>query len=366
MNDTFTRDDTKAIKGIAIILMLMHHLWAFPERIAGGGLKCLITIMSRDATVFFGSFGKICVSLFFFLGGYGIYVASRGKKFDPIGKIKQLYLSYWKAFFIMIPIAFLFFGNQPVYCRDAEICTRYDSFNLLEFLNNVTGINATYNGEWWFLKGYVFAVITFPLVRHICDKHKLSVNIALVVAASILTSNFLPNLGYLNWAGTLINNNLYRLFLCESTPYIACFWMGIAVAKDDVLNRIKESMTKHKLLNPFLDIVIWVGIIYMRQIALGESFDIFYIPFLIVASMDLLSRVLWCRRLLIGIGRQSTNMWLTHSFLCYYFYSAVKIVVAPRWALPSLLCLIVFSYLVSILITMFWKAVNKIWLRVSA
>lgn len=35
----FSRIDTKIIKGLAIILMLMHHLWAFPERIAGGELK---------------------------------------------------------------------------------------------------------------------------------------------------------------------------------------------------------------------------------------------------------------------------------------------------------------------------------------
>ena len=32
----FSREDTKAIKGIAVVLMLFHHLVAFPERFPAG------------------------------------------------------------------------------------------------------------------------------------------------------------------------------------------------------------------------------------------------------------------------------------------------------------------------------------------
>ena len=35
MNNYFSKEDTKVIKGITIILMMMHHLWAFPGRISG-------------------------------------------------------------------------------------------------------------------------------------------------------------------------------------------------------------------------------------------------------------------------------------------------------------------------------------------
>lgn len=34
---TISREDTKILKGIAVLLMLMHHLWTFPDRIYGGG-----------------------------------------------------------------------------------------------------------------------------------------------------------------------------------------------------------------------------------------------------------------------------------------------------------------------------------------
>jgi hypothetical protein len=31
METTFTRTDTKVIKGVAVLLMLMHHLFYFPD-----------------------------------------------------------------------------------------------------------------------------------------------------------------------------------------------------------------------------------------------------------------------------------------------------------------------------------------------
>ena len=80
-NIYFSRTDTKIIKGLAIVLMLMHHLWCFPERIAGGALKYLFTINGTSSLILFGSFGKICVSIFFFVGGYGIYKMSEKKRF---------------------------------------------------------------------------------------------------------------------------------------------------------------------------------------------------------------------------------------------------------------------------------------------
>lgn len=43
MDNFLSREDTKILKAIAVILMLAHHLWAFPDRIAGGELKHLLS-----------------------------------------------------------------------------------------------------------------------------------------------------------------------------------------------------------------------------------------------------------------------------------------------------------------------------------
>ena len=67
-----TPDDTKIMKGISIICMLLHHLWFFPNRIPGGGVVGVFTLFDLPATIYLGIFGKICVSMFFFFGGYGV------------------------------------------------------------------------------------------------------------------------------------------------------------------------------------------------------------------------------------------------------------------------------------------------------
>ena len=147
MDRLLTREDTKMIKGIAILLMLLHHLWGFTDRLPGGYLDQSFLIFGYDAAFYIAGFGKICVSLFFFVGGYGVYVSSYGKKYDLVAKLKSLYISYWKVFLIFVPIAFLFFANQPAYCDIPEVYARYSSFNAYDVFADFLGLSNTVNGR---------------------------------------------------------------------------------------------------------------------------------------------------------------------------------------------------------------------------
>lgn len=65
----FSRNDTKVIKGVAICLMLYHHLFAFPDRIAQDLVYfSAFDIGSSSAAYLIGNFGQICVCVFFMLG----------------------------------------------------------------------------------------------------------------------------------------------------------------------------------------------------------------------------------------------------------------------------------------------------------
>lgn len=356
-----SREDTKWVKGIAIVLMLMHHLWTFPDRIAGGGLKYLFTIFDQSSIVYLGSFGKICVSLFFFIGGYGTYLGYVGKEYDLVGKLKKLYISYWKVFVIFIPIAFLLCSNQPAYCENSAIWSRFSSFLWQECWGNFVGMNTSYNGEWWFLSSYVFALISFPLLRAVIEKHPLHTNLFIIIIASILVTNFFPAIGSIETIGSLNNNFLYSRFICQVAPFVSSFWMGMAAAKDGVLDRLCHSLQEAKLSGPVIGVAAWCVVIVLRQSVIGDSADFAYIPVLLVMSKSLLQRLRFLERILARIGRQSTNMWLIHSFFCYYFYPVVRIVVAPRWAIPSLLVLIVLTYGASVGVTQFWMILGRIW-----
>jgi len=58
-----TKQDTAVLKGIAIIAMLMHHLWGCPP----DWVEPYTGVLG-----FFGNVGKVCVAIFLFCSGYGL------------------------------------------------------------------------------------------------------------------------------------------------------------------------------------------------------------------------------------------------------------------------------------------------------
>ncbi len=126
-NNVFSREDTRAIKGIAVVMMLMHHLIAFPARYPVGfeGFKLLLEpFVEEGYLATLGLNVRLCVAVFFFLGGYGLYKRREAGKFSLMDSVIALFKSYWKVFIIFIPIAFIFFGHEKGENIN-ELCTRY-------------------------------------------------------------------------------------------------------------------------------------------------------------------------------------------------------------------------------------------------
>lgn len=94
--------DTGIIKGVAICLMLWHHL--FPNALYSGG---------NSAVVFMAAVGKVCVSLFLLVSGYGLacqyskVIAEAKNLKERFGvttkfiakRYVKFYTGYWVIFF---------------------------------------------------------------------------------------------------------------------------------------------------------------------------------------------------------------------------------------------------------------------------
>lgn len=329
-------DDSTVMKAIAILLMLSHHLWTFPERIAGGALESLISFSNLPLTVHLGVFGKICVSMFFFLGGYGLYRRYFGKRYNIVERLKKLYFAYWKVFLIFVPIGFIFFSNQDAYCQDVGVYTAFSEFSIKEFVLNFFGFVSTYNREWWFLLSYAIALILFPLIRKIVDYLSIYLNLFIVIIISVLLTN-----------------------VFQSEPYAICFGMGVIVAKHRLLDSVCDLAKSKKILNPVTDILVWLFVIILRLKVIGEQLDIFFVPILTIVSINFVNKLSILKKSLSALGKRSTNMWLIHTFFCYYFGITAKIVAAPRYAILALIVLFAMSYAASILVEKFWKKVGK-------
>lgn len=329
-------DDSTVMKAIAILLMLSHHLWTFPERIAGGPLESLISFSNLPLTVHLGVFGKICVSMFFFLGGYGLYKRYFGKRYNIAERLKKLYFAYWKVFIIFVPIGFIFFSNQNAYCQDVGVYSAFSEFSIKEFVLNFFGFVSTYNREWWFLLSYAIALILFPLIRKIVDYLSIYLNLFIVIIISVLLTN-----------------------VFQSESYAVCFGMGVIVAKHRLFDNLSDFAKSKKFLNPVSDILIWILVIILRLKVIGEQLDIFFVPILTIASINFINKLSILKKSLSSLGKRSTNMWLIHTFFCYYFGITAKIVAAPRYAILALIVLFAMSYAASILVEKFWKRIGK-------
>jgi len=63
-----------------------------------------------------------------------------------------------------------------------------------------------------------------------------------------------------------------------------------------------------------MDLIIWCAIVYLRHSVAGAEADIFYVPILIVVSMDMLKRVNILSRFFIAIGK-SEHEYVANPFL---------------------------------------------------
>lgn len=363
-----SREDTKRLRGIAILLMLAHHLFAFPDRIPWGMEPATSIIASgKELTMIVGEFGSIYAALYMFLGGYGLYASCVSCKNGTVQikntlyrKITGLYLAYWKVFFIFVPIGFLFFGRQPQYCGSWIQCTRFIEHSFLVTISDLFGVTNYINSEWWFFRTYLFALFEgFIFIELFKNKNNLYRECAAVIIWNILISQFFPALTSLpSFYG--VSSNIWYQNLFMINEYASNFFVGIVFAKYDIFTSWKQMFeTRKKVEKILISLFAIACIIYLKVYTVPDSFDLLLAPFFVIACITFVEETGIFKKILTFFGKHSTNMWLIHSFYCYYFYFFVKLVYGLKNAVASMLILILLSLGSSILINLFWKGVRR-------
>lgn len=145
-----SKKDSMFIKGVAICLMLIHHLFAFPERVPFNYVHIFSGV---DIELIVGAFGKICVPIFLYISGYGFSKSGLKPMSYYYIKIQQVYLGYLFIFILFIPVALVFFSDNPRY-----------NFSPVTFILNLFTLSSSYNLEWWFLDTYFLLVLFTPFL----------------------------------------------------------------------------------------------------------------------------------------------------------------------------------------------------------
>ncbi len=369
-----SRKETTQIKGFAVILLVMHHSLAFIKRQPNGyHLKPLISLQINGLSFFeqLGHFGKICVPLFLFLGGYGLFASKFKKEGGEVSILHgfskttvRLFTSLWKVFVFFIPIGLLFFHAPGAYCEEEYIYQAFSDRSAYAFFSNFFSWSTTYNGEWWFFKYYLFCVfLGYVFLELFKRKKNFYTEIFAVIVWSILVGHIFPFIRAHIGTQEFLGNPLFdQLFAYNTETYwnSSMLFMGIVFAKYNVFttwkNLLKERMFLEKKL---LSLLGMVSVFILRIIVLKYGLDLILVPLFAFCVIVFLEDFKWLVRCFGFIGKHSTNIWLVHTFYCYYFITTAKIVYATRNAFFSLLTLMVMCILTSMFLEFFWKCAGK-------
>ncbi|WP_390631198.1 acyltransferase family protein [Leptothermofonsia sichuanensis] len=321
----FTKEKTNIAKGVAICLMFLSHLYSFPERLMDGNYYIPL-IPSLNAEFHIGNFGNVCVSMFLFLSGYGMFWGQTSSKKSPLIysliKIKDFYLTYWIYFLVFVPIGLLFFKNVTLW-NSNEI--RY-STDLTTFLEGFLGWSPRYNSEWWFVQMFIFLLLfTCPLYITLAKRNPL---LLLLTSVSIFLLSLFFKVGYTDinsftfWQISFAAGMLCASFNFFSSPF---------VQKIDNFKSI------------FL--LLFIAGFFVVRYRFGARIDFLFMP-VFIYSIVRLADGLRLSNILMYLGSYSFPMWLIHSFFCYYYFQ--NFIYFPRWSPLIFILLTVTSLLTAL------------------
>jgi hypothetical protein len=325
----FSKGNCDILKGVAILLMYFHHLFAFPDRIIYPNHYIPISGL-YDIEYFIAEFSKICVPIFLFLSGIGFSFQGNKKVSYYLNKVIDFYQSYFIVFAIFIPMGFVLFGN-----------VNNLNFQITSVLSNLTMLSSTYNGEWWYAGVYVLCVILTPLLK------RLGGNLSAIISSTLLCLYF--TLHFLSISIPPIVNN-FLLWQC-------IFVFGLFFSKilsnfesHAIFSHIKTHAT---LLMIFSSLVALILYQYLKVYLLITFTPLFCLLACIVLNgYD--NKFIFC---FDWLGKRTIFMWLTHSFFCYYYFQ--NVVFYPEYSLLIFLNLILLTLPCCFLLEKLLMLVNK-------
>ncbi len=342
----FTKEHTQIAKGVAILLMIAHHLFAFPERIyINSGYISMVSLFGYDIEFLIGIFGKLCVAMYLFLSGYGIYmiIQVKGKLTykEIFERIKKIYINYWVVFIIFIPIGFVFFGKN---------------FNIKEFILNFIGLSSSYNGEWWFFRLYIELLLFAPLLKFIINDnlYRSIINtIALLVLGKFISLVFKIGLDIDYITNSILYIDIQRLLVWQ-----ASFSIGYMCAKFNIYYKVIKKFIEYNMDRKVVYGFICILVVSIRYI-IGNStiIDFILAPVFIFGIVNIIYDGI-AKNIFVFLGKHSMNMWLTHSFFCYQYFQLL--VFKPKVSIIIFVWLVMLSLVSSIFINYIIRLYNNL------
>lgn len=297
------KNDSMALQGIAVLMMLMHHFFLdisnYPESF----------FLFPEFFQHFTWTGRMCVAIFSFVSGYGMYqVLKRKSSFSSMIKdcskrIFQLYARLFLVIIICVYVPKLILG-EPIF------------ISLLP--GNVIGYNAVYNGAWWFVLEYLwFMILALLLALIVNSDMKKWIRISLII--------LLLMLGALGKGIIFTNPGVVNFFEVRMQPtFLFIFTEGFIAGKmQDFVPGIKAFDKIQKLVSrmrcPIVGAIFCFTALILRYLYSTEPYrvnaDILLVPMLCCGVSLCSGKTTNIKKLFLFMGNNSLYLWLIHNLV---------------------------------------------------
>lgn len=323
-------------------MMLCLHLF---NRDYTGVFEPLIFIGSKPLSYYISLFCDACVPIFAFVSGYGLYFKyvkdSNSYIKDNFSRLKKLYINYW-IIIALFPIVIGFIVGKQGYPG-----------SFWKLLFNLSGLNNTYNGAWWFFTAYVLFVLSSVFWFKLMDDFNIYLYGVLLLTVYIISFYFrVYKINSFNNETYNILQDIFTRFFCTLFQFL----LGAFALRFKWNTKVSTFFSKIKLKNIIILILI-LGLIGVHAV----------IPNFIIAPFTGLCFIMLFNQLNLNkyvinfldfLSPHCTNMWLVHMFFYLIFFP--DFIYSFQYPIVIFFVLVLLCMLSSYIINFFYNRILKI------
>lgn len=341
------KEDSVALQGFAVLIMTVLHFFldikVYPENF----------FIFPDFFQRFAWTGRMCVGIYSFVSGYGMYQVLR-KKDSLTGVIAdcahRLFFLYARLFLVIILCVYiprLIFGEEIL---------------ISQLPGNIFGYNAVYNGAWWFVLEYMWFMLLVPILAIIVNSSVKKVVRVWLVLVLFLLALFGKGIIFTNAA-------VVEFFEVRMQPtFLFMFAEGFCVGK---MQEFVRKMRYLSRIQEFIDRVTCpeVGVIFcfvalvLRYMYSSDPYranaDILLVPLLCCGASLGFRGAYPLKKVLCFFGKNSLYLWFVHN-LVYDRLASFLVQRVGYWLVFYLIMIVV-----SLVVAIFLRYVENIIKRVK-
>ncbi|MBR6948689.1 MAG: acyltransferase family protein [Bacilli bacterium] len=352
----FKKNNSQALKGIAICLMLFHHSFLSVERFMGYSIN--FYPLSQDRAIRIALFFKICVSIYAFITGYGLMLSY--KQILKKKNLNNIDDSKW----VVTRIIKTFSGYWIIVALSMIVCQLIDSrtqslfFNgniikgIVDILFNFSGLAYLFgvdllNGTWWYMSIALLFIISIPILYRSIQKYGyLITGLLIITIPRVLSIRF--------------SSESYTAFIFAVFLGMLCADKNLIVRMAN-LNIFKNTKNKTNSLIKFFLETILVIILYKvyQKIPLSRFWEINFglIPMIIIMYLyNFYLELPIIKNILEYLGKHSMNIFLLHTFLRAFYLK--DFIMGKGHFLLIFITLLLSSLVLSIILEWFKKIIR--------